>query len=240
MNEMREKRNDFGKIRVSQRDLLGLDWVATMGTVRLDALASLFSILDDRNVSLGATRKVVHRWVKAGWAQQQSFLSGHPPFVWLTKSGMAQTQFNLPTDTPSLSLLLHTSDLSFVRLDAMRNHPKAIWRSEREIRNIASAHYKGSNFPHLPDAEVMLSENQIIAIERERTAKTVERTRNIMMALCSRKFDYNISENLPDKNQTYRYTEIFYYSSIESQNVVDKARNQLPENFSTRVRVIAW
>jgi hypothetical protein len=39
MKEERERRNDFGKIRVGQRDLIGMDFVASMGVVRLDALA---------------------------------------------------------------------------------------------------------------------------------------------------------------------------------------------------------
>lgn len=239
---MREKitRSDKGTIRVSQRDLVGLDWVATMGVVRLDALASLFGFLEGRTVSLEATRKVIHRWVNVGWAIQQSILKGQPPFVWLTKAGMSQTGFKLPTDQPALALLSHTSDLSFVRLDALRSNPTAYWRSEREIRKVASAHYKGSSFPHIPDAEVFVKEDYIIAIERERTAKTIERTRNIMMALCSRKFDYNYSENLPEKEIPYRYTEIFYYASNESFGVVDKARNQLPDNFSKRVKIILW
>ena len=240
MKEERERRNDFGKIRVGQRDLVGMDFVASMGVVRLDALASLFTIVDGKDVSLEATRKVVQRWVQVGWATQQSILKGEPPFVWLTKNGMAQTRFNLPTDSPGLALLKHTSDLSFIRLDALRSNPSAYWRSEREIRKVASVHTKGNNFPHIPDAEVILNENHIVAIERERTAKTVERTRNIMMALCSRKFDYNVSENMPDKNQDFRYLEIFYYASPETLGVVDKAKNQLPENFSKRVRVLTW
>ena len=240
MSEERERRNDFGKIRVTQRDLIGMDWVATMGTVRLDALAQLFSILEGREISLEATRKVVQRWVVAGWANQQSILKGEAPYVWLTKDGMAQTRFRLPTDPPALSLLIHTSDLSFIRLEVLRSNPFAYWRSEREIRQVASSHTKGNSFPHIPDAEVIIGEDRIVAIERERTAKTIERTRNIMLALCSRKFDYSVPENLPDKDQQFRYSEIFYYANKESIGVVDKAKNQLPENFNKRVRVITW
>ena len=79
MKEERERRNDFGKIRVGQRDLAGMDFVASMGVVRLDALASLFTIVDGKDVSLEATRKVVQRWVQVGWATQQSILKGEPP-----------------------------------------------------------------------------------------------------------------------------------------------------------------
>ena len=45
---------------------------------------------------------------------------------------------------------------------------------------------------------------------------------------------------MPDKNQDFRYLEIFYYASPETLGVVDKAKNQLPDNFSKRVRVLTW
>ncbi len=82
--DMKNKRRDFGKLRLSNKDLVGLDWVATMGSVRLDALSQLFSLVDGREINLEATRKLVHRWLVIGWAEQQAFLYGVPPFVWLT------------------------------------------------------------------------------------------------------------------------------------------------------------
>ena len=237
--DMKNKRRDFGKLRLSNKDLVGLDWVATMGSVRLDALSQLFSLVDGREINLEATRKLVHRWLVIGWAEQQAFLAGVPPFVWLTKSGMAQTRYSLPAEIPALAMLQHTSDLSFIRLEATRALPNAIWRSEREIRNVASQHFKGISYPHLPDGEVFIDGTFIVGIERERTAKTIERTRSIMLELCSRKNDYDNSISSQESDK-YRYSEIYYYASIEALKVVEKAKSQLPENFAKKVKVISW
>jgi len=237
--DIKNKRRDFGKLRLSTKDLVGLDWVATMGTVRLDALSQLFSFVEGREINLEATRKLVHRWLIAGWAEQQTFLSGVPPFVWLTKSGMAQTRYSLPAEVPALSMLQHTSDLSFIRLEALRALPNAVWRSEREIRNVAAQHSKGVAYPHLPDGEVLVDGTYIFAVERERTAKTIERTRSIMLELCSRKNDYDNSIS-SQESDGYRYSEIYYYASIEALRVVEKAKSQIPEIFANMVKVISW
>lgn len=235
----KNKRRDFGKLRLSTKDLIGLDWVATMGTVRMDALSQLFSHVEGREINLEATRKLIHRWLEVGWAEQQTFLSGVPPFVWLTKSGMAQTRYSLPAEIPALAMLQHTSDMSFIRLEAIKALPNARWRSEREIRNVASYHSKGISYPHLPDGEVFIDGNYIVAIERERTAKTIERTRSIMLELCSRKNDYDNSISSHDSDK-YRYSEIYYYASIEAIKVVEKAKSQLHDNFAKKVKVISW
>jgi len=235
-----ERRKDYGKLRLSSKDLVGLDWVATMGSVRLDALTDLFRFVDNREITLEATRKIIQRWIKIGWAEQQGFLKGQPPYVWLTKSGMSQTRFSLPCETPALALLQHTSDLSFIRLEAIKAMPQSIWRYEREIRNVASHHSKGLGFPHIPDGEVFIDPVNIVAIERERTAKTVERTRSIMLELCTRKVDYDNSLNPQSNTSVYRYREIYYYASSEAIKVVEKAKHQIPENFSKRVTVILW
>ena len=235
-----ERRKDYGKLRLSTKDLTGLDWVATMGSVRLDALTELFRFIDNKEITLEATRKVVQRWIKIGWAEQQVFLKGQPPYVWLTKYGMSQTRYSLPCEMPALALLQHTSDLSFIRLEALRAMPHSLWRSEREIRNVASHHSKGVGFPHIPDGEVFIDPITIVAIERERTAKTIERTRSIMLELCTRKTDYDNSLGAQGSTSDYRYREVYYYASNEAFKVVEKAKSQIPENFSKRVTVIVW
>ena len=68
MKEERERRNDFGKIRVGQRDLVGMDFVASMGVVRLDAaLMNLekwlwIEIADGDNRWHPRTDLLAHRW----------------------------------------------------------------------------------------------------------------------------------------------------------------------------------
>jgi hypothetical protein len=124
-------------------------------------------------------------------------------------------------------------------LEAIKALPSAVWRSEREIRNVASQHSKGVAYPHLPDGEVLVEGTYIVGIERERTAKTIERTRSIMLELCTRKNDYDNSMSSQDLDE-YRYSEIYYYASNEALKVVEKAKGQIPENFANKVKVIAW
>ena len=140
-----ERRKDYGKLRLSTKDLTGLDWVATMGTVRLDALTELFRFIDNKEITLEATRKVVQRWIKIGWAEQQVFLKGQPPYVWLTKYGMNQTRYSLPCEMPALALLQHTSDLSFIRLEALRAMPPGVMAVslDQPCRTVSKFAYRG-------------------------------------------------------------------------------------------------
>jgi hypothetical protein len=86
---------------------------------------------------------------------------------------------------------------------------------------------------------VLVEGNYIVAIERERTAKTIERTRSIMLELCTRKNDYDNSIR-SEESANYRYSEIYYYVSNEALKVVEKAKAQIPENFANKVKVITW
>jgi len=85
---------------------------------------------------------------------------------------------SFPSEEPALSMLAHNADVVGIRLTTQTVQPSDVrWRSERSIRAVVPPRTRGQSSPHLPDGEVIFSDGRIVAIERERVAKTVERTR---------------------------------------------------------------
>jgi hypothetical protein len=233
-------RRDFGTVRVGPRDLVGMLWCAQHGAVRLDQLADLFGQLDGRPVSVDAARKTVTRWLQRGWASSRTVLTGEPPYVWLTQEGMRSTDLRLPAEEPSLATLAHTRDLVAIRLEVQRAWPTALWRPERLIRATVPARAKGVRVPHIPDGEILFDGGRMIAVERERVAKTTERTRNIQMGLLTRRYDYDVSGEPPLRNLAPRYAEVWYYVSPEARSVVERAADSLPDELRGRLRIVEW
>ena len=239
MSEIRRRR-DAGSIRLGERDRVGLDWCATQGALRLDQLARLFAHLDDRSVSVDAARKTVDRWVARDWAVRRVLLVGWPPFVWLTTAGLRVTGRRLASEEPSLATLEHASDVADVRLALHDLLPGSIWRAEREIRAVMPPRTRGERVAHVPDAELLLSDGRLVAIERERVAKTLERTRHIQLGLLTRRYDYDQGRDVATPLLSPRYDAVWYYASEAALNVVTRARENLPEDLRGRLEVVRW
>lgn len=234
----KKKRRDAGRIRLGQRDIVGLQWLSEQGAMRLDQLARLFELLDSRQVSQDAARKTVNRWLDQGWATSRLLLQGTPSFIWLTRTGARITGSSLPCTEPALATLQHNADVVDIRLDITRLDPHATWRSERQIRSVIPPRNKDKSSPHLPDAEVRLSDGRLIAIERERVAKTIERTRKIQMGLLTRRNDYDQNPNLPSTSAQPRYDIVCYYTTPAAYSVVTQARDLLPHELSSRIQIV--
>ena len=209
--------------------------------MRIDQLAQLFSQIDKRPVSVDAARKTVSRWLDRGWATSRTLLKGQPPFVWLTAAGMRVSGEHFPSEDPALATLAHNADVVSIRLTVQTAYPNDIrWRSERSIRAVVPARTRGQNLPHLPDGEIILPDGRIIAIERERVAKTIERTRNIQMGLLTRRYDYDAPSDVVVASLPPRYAGVCYYASDEALSVVTKAKNLLPGDLGTRLQIVRW
>jgi hypothetical protein len=241
MVDTKRRRRDAGSVRVGPRDLVGTGWCAEQGAIRIDQLAQLFTQIDQRLVSADAARKTVSRWLDRGWATSRTLPKGQPPFVWLTSAGMRVSGQNFPCEEPALATLAHNSDVVAIRLTIQTAYPNDIrWRSERAIRAVVPARTRGQSSPHLPDGEVILPDSRIIAIERERVAKTVERTRNIQMGLLTRRYDYDATSDVVVSSLPPRYAGVCYYASDEALSVVTKAKDLLPGDLATRLQIIRW
>ena len=241
MSDTRRRRRDAGSVRVGPRDLVGMSWCATMGAMRIDHLAALFSQIDERSVSVDAARKTVSRWVDRGWATNRTLLRRQPPHVWLTPAGMRVSGLNFPSEEPALSTLSHNTDVAAIRLAIQAPQSNNTrWRSERSMRSVVPTRARGKSSPHLPDGELILPDGRFIAIERERVAKTIERTRNIQMGLLTRRYDYDATDDVIVASLPPRYCQVWYYASDEAISVVEKAAASLPGNLGARLQIVRW
>lgn len=236
----RRRRRDAGSVRLGRRDIVGLQWAAEQGVMRLDQLAELFASVDNRAVSTEAARKTVGRWADHGWAISRTVLQGQAPFVWLTTAGMRHAGLAYPAGEPALGTLQHTTDVTAIRLNLLLTAPDSRWRCERDIRAAIPARRRGQGVPHIPDAEVRLADGRMVAVERERTAKTVERTRTIQLGLLSRRYDYDRDTDTSTTLLEPRYALVAYYASDEAMSVVTQARDRLPRDLQSRLLITRW
>ena len=211
-----------------------------MGAMRIDQLAELFAQLDQRPVSVDAARKTVSRWLERGWATSRTLLHSHPSYVWLTAAGMRVSGHDFVSEEPSLSILTHNTDVAAIRLSLQISRPNAVWRSERSMRAVVPARTRGRTSPHLPDGEIIFPDGQIVAIERERVAKTIERTRNIQMGLLTRRYDYDATSDVVVASLPPRYCAVHYYASDEALSAVQKAAASLPADLALRLQIVRW
>lgn len=241
MSETKRRRRDAGSLRFGPRDAVGTQWCAAHGAMRIDQLALLFSQIDCRPVSVDAARKSVGRWIDRGWATSRTLLKGQPPFVWLTPAGTRVSGLSFPSEEPALSTLAHNADVVSIRLTIQTAYSNGMqWRSERAMRAVLPTRTRGKGSPHLPDGEIIFPDGRIVAVERERTAKTIERTRNIQMGLLTRKFDYDATSDAIVALLPPRYCAVHYYASDEALSVVQKAADSLPGDLGTRLQIVRW
>lgn len=233
-------RRDAGRLRVGARDVEGLAWVGQQGALRLDQLARLFAHIDGRPVSTDAARKTIARWTQHGLADARVIFQGEPPYVWLTAAGLRMAALPYPAGEPAIATLQHNRDVTDIRLSLLTGAPHSTWRCERHMRASLASRKRGQSVPHLPDAEVRLADGRLVAIERERTAKTIERTRNIQMGLLTRRHDFDAQADTATTLLKPRYDLVCYYAADEAIPVVEAAKQQIPADIAQRLQVIRW
>ena len=112
-------------------DVAGLLFVAEMYGVQLDQLAAVLDVSEQR------ARAIAARWRSRGHAESARLGPG-PPWVWLTRAGLASCGLPYAQAPPALSRLAHIRAVIAVRL-ALESAPGyraagAYWRSERRLR----------------------------------------------------------------------------------------------------------
>ena len=207
--------------------------------MRIDQLATIFGAIDGRSVSADAARKTIGRWIAHGWATSRLLLQGEPAFVWLTPAGMRTAGMDYAGVEPALATLTHTRIITDIRIHLLSRYPQTSWRSERAMRGLLPQRQRGQQQPHLPDGELHGQNGSMIAIENELTAKTVQRTRNIMLGLLSRRYDYDHSDE-PVADRNHRYRAVWYYVNQQTRSVVETARDQLPGDYQERLHIVDW
>ena len=235
---------------MSERDTAGLLFTADMYGVQLDQLAAWL------DVSPAGARSAAARWRDRGHADSARLGPG-PPWVWLTRDGLAACGLAYAAAAPALSRLAHLRAVTAVRL-ALESAPGyaaagGYWRSERRLRARI-----GGRLPlreHLPDGEVHWPETaapagapgpaggpgwagECWAVEAELTPKTMRRTVAIMTEILTRTGDYGCpaaEARVPGRPP--RHARVVYVCSAAARPAVQRARGALSAALAARVEI---
>lgn len=225
--------------RLAERDVTGLLFAADMYGVQLDHLAGALGL------SAPQTRTAAVRWQRAGYAETASIGPG-PPWLWLTRAGLAACGLAYRPVPPALSRLAHLRAVTAVRL-ALAAAPAyqqagAYWRSERRLR--ARSGSRAGLREHLPDGEVHWPDGAAVpwagecwAIEAELTRKTIARTTAIMHEILARTGDYGCpagEARVP--GCPARHARVLYVCSAAAMPTVTRAASALGPA-ATRVEI---
>ncbi len=92
---------DAGAVQVTERDILVLTWTSEQFCIAFDQLQRLLGRYAKAAtkapdvLSISATCDAIQRWLQLGFVEEpRKLLTGHPPYVWLSRRGLAQ--FGLP------------------------------------------------------------------------------------------------------------------------------------------------
>jgi hypothetical protein len=224
------------------RDVDALVFAADMYGIQLDQLARLTG--GERSARAAAAR-----WRELGYAETARLSTG-PPWLWVTKAGLAVCGLSYAPAQPALSRLAHTRAVAATRiaLEATGGYraANAFWRCERRIR---SRHGVGLR-QHLPDAEVHWPDEacgadgapirwagECWAVEAELTPKTVARTTAIMRTILLRTGDYGCTvAEVAVPGHPPRHTRALYLCSPAALSTVLRARAELGP-LSARIEV---
>ena len=207
---MRKPRSDKGLIRLTDRDLLTLNWIGEQYAVRLDVLQRLLgrdtqqATKEPGTVTESTARRVVARWKTEGLVESRKFFFGKPEWVWLTTAGLSQMDLAYRIWSPKVSTLNHFHSVNLVRLRIEQTYEEPFaWRSERALRKI----YQNDKSRHIPDAELLLKEGKI-GIEVELTQKSQRRLSDIVRKLA------------------HQYEQVWYFVNQTTDPVVRTAVGQ--------------
>ena len=203
----RKTRYDRGSIKANDRDILLLTWIADQYAVRFDTIVDLARCYpgpgaNPNGLSVSAVRQVVDRWRRAGWVEHRQILAGEPPWVWLSRAGLAAFGFTqYKAAPPALNRIRHIHAINCVRLDIQEDGEQ--WMSERMIRaGMFALPQMEAETRHVPDAILVTDEGRV-AIEVELTQKKPDEIAHKMHALI---------HAWDREAYTYAYTGIWYYT----------------------------
>jgi hypothetical protein len=172
--KVRKTRYDKGSIKANDRDIITLTFIAEQYAMRFDNVVDLARALpgpgaNPEGISVSAVRQMVDRWRRAGWVGYKQILAGEPPWVWLTREGLAAfglTQYKAAP--PAISRLRHIHAVNAVRLDIEEEDQE--WISERMIRAGMYEPPQTETIKHIPDGILRTDEGDMV-IEVELTQK---------------------------------------------------------------------
>jgi hypothetical protein len=184
-----------------------LRFIHRQGALRLDQLQKVLGRLspDPERMKLPGvlseerTRKILRRWRSEDLFVYKVFYVRQKGWLWLTRKGIKYTRLALRYYEPSPASLPHLAAIN-------------------EIRLIIEARPKGSIIKHLPDAELISTHGNSIAIECELTIKSEKRLQEALYDLAANK----------------RYNTIWYFCPQNVHDVLRRIISSLPPEHRPR------
>lgn len=189
-----------------------MKWIAEQFAVRVDQLPRVLAE-GDTEVSRRTCRGVLERWTSADFVTRQKVFAGEPAWVWLTRHGSNACGGSFKLWVPKFGNLTHVFWVNEIRLRTALKHPDVLWVSERSIRK------EQARGLHVPDAELVPTDGQRVAVEVELTQKSAARTLAITRELAS------------------RYSTIWFFTADRVDRTVSRAIGELPTFEQEKFRI---
>ncbi len=161
----RQKRRVAGQLRVTQRDITALTWIAEQFCLSFDQLRSLLALHSPVTskttdpLSSSATRNVISRWLKLGYIEPpRKLIRSSSLHVWLSHKGLQELQLPYSYYQPDPTSTTHIHAVNAVRLHLQRYSLSAQWVAHRSMSKITSLR-------PLPDAELQMNHIPLIGIQ---------------------------------------------------------------------------
>jgi hypothetical protein len=215
------RRRDAGAVQVTERDVLVLTWTAEQFCLAFDQLQRLLghyakAATKAPNVlSVSATRDAIGRWLQLGFVEEpRKILTGHPPYLWLSRRGLAQLGLPYAYYKPQVSRMKHIYAVNAIRLHLETFDFQSAWYSERALtREIEQR--------PLPDAELRVVGSPHIAV------KVIERP----FAL-----DMTLRDELAALTElAHRYASLWYFMHVDALPTMRLALTTLDQDVQRRV-----
>jgi hypothetical protein len=210
-------------------DTSALVFVAEMHGVQLDHLAVVLGMPVER------ASGVASRWRNLGLAESARLGPG-PPWVWVTRTGLAACGLPYPAGPPEPSRLAHTRAVTAVRLTLQATtayrRARATWRGEPGIRASRQGGFRGplpDGELHWPRGAAVSWAGQCWAVQAELARTTVAGTAGVMRELLARASGGPSPAALrtAGPGRPERYARVLYLCSPAALPVVVQARDML-------------
>jgi hypothetical protein len=118
-----KRRSDAGILQITNRDFLVLTWISEQYCISFDHLQRLLgryakaSTRDSEKLSISATRNAISRWIQLELIEvPRKIISEHPPYIWLSRRGLATLGLPYSHYQPKQSTIRHVYAINAIRL----------------------------------------------------------------------------------------------------------------------------
>lgn len=215
------RRRDAGTVQVTERDVLVLTWTAEQFCLAFDQLQRLLgryakaATKAPDTLSVSATRDAIGRWLQLGFVEEpRKIIAGHPPYLWLSRRGLAQLGLPYAYYKPQVSRMKHIYAVNAIRLHLETFDIQSVWYPERALT-------RETEQRPLPDAELRVAGSSHVAV------KVIERP----FAL-----DVTLRDELTALiDLARRYSSLWYFMHADALPTMQQALATLDQDVQRRV-----